>query len=48
MTPLDPTKVNLLIIHDLMHEMVVKVVHERQSSKKHERSTVDTKYIPPN
>ena len=34
MTSLDPTKVNMLIIDDLMHEMNSggKVVYERQSS----------------
>ena len=46
LTSLDPTKVHLLIIDDLMHE-INEVVYERQSSQEHERPAVDTKYIPP-
>ena len=43
MTSLDPTKVNLLIIDERSGG---NVVYERQSSQEHERSAVDTKYIP--
>ena len=48
MTSLDPTKVNLLIIDDLMHEMneVVAKLFTKGSHHRNTHPAVDTKYIP--